>query len=68
MKSITIQIIRFYQRFLGPLIQVSLMTNYGIQMKCKSIPTCSEYTIHQVQKHGTIIGLKKGLTRILACH
>ncbi len=68
MKLITIQIIRAYQVFLSPLLRTTLLSVFGVQFTCKSTPTCSEYTILQVKKHGTIIGLKKGLTRILACH
>jgi len=68
MKQLTVAFIRAYQAVFRSFIQVALVSAFGIQLTCKQTPTCSEYTIFQVKKHGTIIGLKKGLIRILACH
>ncbi len=68
MKRIVIFLIRIYQTLLSPLIQGILTSVFGISMKCKYSPTCSEYMVLQVKKHGTIIGIRKGVARILSCH
>ena len=35
--------------------------------KCRFYPTCSEYTILSIKKHGFIMGWIKGICRILRC-
>lgn len=68
MKRITIFVIRVYQVIFADFIQGILMSVFGFRMKCKYTPSCSEYMVLQVKKHGTIIGIRKGVTRILSCH
>jgi putative membrane protein insertion efficiency factor len=46
-----------YQIFLGPI--------FGGQ--CRFHPTCSEYFILAVRKHGAILGTLKGSWRIMRC-
>ena len=36
--------------------------------KCRFYPTCSEYTILSIKKHGFIMGWIKGINRILRCN
>ena len=35
---------------------------------CRFYPSCSEYAIEAIEKHGVFFGLFKGLKRILRCH
>ena len=35
---------------------------------CRFEPTCSEYTYQAIEKYGIIIGIKKGLWRIIRCN
>jgi hypothetical protein len=35
---------------------------------CRFQPTCSEYMIRAVRKHGAISGVARGLWRICRCH
>ncbi len=55
--EILIKLIRFYQAhrpFKTPT--------------CRFHPTCSEYMIQALEKHGLLKGLYKGLGRIFRCH
>ena len=58
MKKILIAIIRFYQKFLSPLKST----------KCPHIPSCSQYGIEAVEKHGALKGLLLAAWRILRCN
>ncbi|MEE9200215.1 MAG: membrane protein insertion efficiency factor YidD [Candidatus Brocadiales bacterium] len=58
MRSLTIGIIRMYQRYISPLKQSS----------CRYFPSCSEYMIEAVEKKGVIVGVPRGIWRILRCH
>ncbi len=57
-KQILILLVRFYQKFLSPLCP-------GV---CRYQPTCSQYMIEALQKHGILKGLYLGTKRILRCH
>jgi putative membrane protein insertion efficiency factor len=50
--------VRLYQLTLSPLIG----------QQCRFSPTCSNYMIQAVLKHGFLIGLLKGIWRILRCN
>lgn len=50
--------IRFYQRFISPMTPPS----------CRFTPTCSQYAVEALQKHGAIKGLYLAIRRILRCH
>ncbi len=58
MRSLAIGVIRMYQRYISPLKQSS----------CRYFPSCSEYMIEAVEKKGVIVGVPRGLWRILRCH
>ena len=65
-----ISLIRFYQLVLKPLLDGVLQSAFGFHFKCKIEATgvsCSQYTIQQIEKHGTISGLFRGLKRIMRC-
>jgi putative component of membrane protein insertase Oxa1/YidC/SpoIIIJ protein YidD len=59
-------LIRLYQILTTPL-NAALASVFGFHFQCRQIPTCSEYTIQQIQKHGTIAGLFSGGKRVLHC-
>ncbi len=50
--------IRFYQRAISPLLPPA----------CRFTPTCSQYAVEAIQKHGPIKGLYLALRRLLRCH
>ncbi|MBO4611735.1 MAG: membrane protein insertion efficiency factor YidD [Bacteroidaceae bacterium] len=56
--SLLIAPIRFYQRFISPLSPPV----------CRFTPTCSQYAVEAIQKHGPIRGLYLAIRRILRCH
>lgn len=58
MKAVTLALIRFYQRFLSPLLPPS----------CRFTPTCSEYTLQAVERYGVIRGGWLGVKRFARCH
>ena len=51
-------IIRLYQRVISPLTNSS----------CRFTPTCSQYGLDSIKKHGPLVGLKLTIKRILKCH
>ncbi|MFW6287249.1 MAG: membrane protein insertion efficiency factor YidD [bacterium] len=58
MKKVLIIIVRFYQKAISPWTMKS----------CRFQPTCSEYTVQALMKHGAIKGTWMGIKRILRCH
>ena len=50
--------IRFYQRCISPLLPAA----------CRYTPTCSQYAVEAIQRHGPIRGLWLAIRRILRCH
>lgn len=50
--------IRFYQQFISPHTPPA----------CRFTPTCSQYAVEALQKHGPIKGLYLSVRRILRCH
>jgi putative membrane protein insertion efficiency factor len=50
--------VRMYQAMLGPL--------FGGH--CRFIPTCSEYAIEALRRHGPLAGSWLALRRLLRCH
>lgn len=55
------KIIEIYQKYMSPII-----SRNGIH--CKYYPTCSEYTKQAIIKYGCVLGLTKGIKRILKCN
>jgi uncharacterized protein len=58
MSKIIISLIIFYQKFISPLKPAS----------CRFYPSCSDYAIQAIQKHGFCKGLFLAIKRILKCH
>ncbi|HAM46077.1 MAG TPA: membrane protein insertion efficiency factor YidD [Propionibacteriaceae bacterium] len=53
-----VALIRWYQR------TISEVTPH----RCRFQPTCSEYVVEAVQRHGVRCGLWLGIKRIARCH
>ncbi|KZZ85825.1 membrane protein insertion efficiency factor YidD [Bacillus sp. SJS] len=58
MKTLFLKLIRFYQKFISPLTPPS----------CRFYPTCSNYGLEAIQKHGAIKGSWLTALRILKCN
>lgn len=58
MKKILIGLVRFYQKFISPLIP----------SRCRYYPTCSQYMIDALHTHGAFKGFLMGMARIFRCH
>ena len=56
--------IRFYQWFLSPL----KVFFFGPSAGCRYTPTCSEYAVQALQRHGLIRGGWLAVKRICRCH
>ncbi len=52
--NISVFLIRFYQKYVS-------------KGTCMYVPTCSQYMIEAMLKHGFFIGLALGVWRILRC-
>ena len=55
LQFISVNLIRFYQKHLS-------------KKNCKYIPSCSEYTLEAILKHGFFVGVLLGTWRILRCN
>jgi hypothetical protein len=51
-------LVRFYQIFISPLKPPT----------CRYTPTCSQYTLEALKKHGLLKGGKLAIKRIMSCH
>lgn len=51
-------IIKIYRKFISPIKRPT----------CRFYPTCSQYAMESLEKHGIILGTYKALIRILKCH
>ncbi|HMP41724.1 MAG TPA: membrane protein insertion efficiency factor YidD [Roseiflexaceae bacterium] len=58
MRWLFLGLIRFYQRYLSPLLPPS----------CIYSPSCSKYTYQAIEKYGALRGSYLGIRRILRCH
>lgn len=50
--------ILFYRRYVSPLMPPS----------CRFTPTCSQYALEAIRKHGPFKGLYLAVRRLLRCH
>ena len=58
MKSIMIWFIKFYRKYISPLKTT----------KCPYFPSCSEYGLEAIQKHGALKGGLLTIWRIIRCN
>ena len=56
--GLAIVFIKGYRRFISPLLAPS----------CRYQPTCSEFTLEAIARHGALRGIWLGLKRIGRCH
>ena len=58
MKRVLLSIIWFYKRAISPYTRPS----------CRFIPTCSDYAVEAIEKHGALKGFGLSVWRILRCN
>lgn len=58
MKHILIFLIKFYRKYISPLLGPN----------CRFVPTCSQYALEAVEKYGFFKGGYLSIKRILKCH
>ena len=58
MKTILIALLRLYKWLLSPLLPPA----------CRYVPSCSEYAMEAVERHGALAGGAKAAWRLMRCH
>jgi putative membrane protein insertion efficiency factor len=56
--QLALTILRIYKRWVSP----------AIPSACRFYPTCSEYMMEAIERHGVLRGVGMGLRRLLRCH
>ncbi|HEX4998085.1 MAG TPA: membrane protein insertion efficiency factor YidD [Terriglobia bacterium] len=56
-QSLAIGLLRLYKRIVSPWLPAS----------CRFIPTCSEYAVAAIERHGICRGTLKATLRLLRC-
>jgi putative membrane protein insertion efficiency factor len=56
--KLAVAMIRGYKRTLSPMLPPS----------CRFSPSCSQYTLEAIEKHGFLKGAALGTYRLLRCH
>jgi putative membrane protein insertion efficiency factor len=58
MKSLSLNLLRAYQRLISPLLPAA----------CRYVPTCSEYSVEAVERFGIVRGGAMAVWRVLRCN
>jgi putative membrane protein insertion efficiency factor len=58
MRKIFVEPIKMYRRFVSPMLPPS----------CRYWPSCSEYALQAIQKHGVLKGGLLGAWRVIRCN
>lgn len=58
MRKLLTFVIKLYKQVVSPLLPPA----------CRFLPTCSEYAIEAIEKHGALKGSYLALRRLLRCH
>jgi putative membrane protein insertion efficiency factor len=58
MKYLIVKFIQIYQIILSPISRPS----------CRFYPTCSQYAVDAIEKRGIVVGLLKGIWRVIRCN
>jgi hypothetical protein len=58
MKWVAIKLIEVYKRWISP----------GLPLSCRFVPTCSEYAMEALDRHGIVRGTWLALLRIARCN
>jgi putative membrane protein insertion efficiency factor len=56
--QLALTILRIYKRWISP----------ALPSACRFRPTCSEYMMEAIERHGTWRGIGMGMRRLLRCH
>jgi hypothetical protein len=56
--QLALKILRIYKRWISPMLPSA----------CRFYPTCSEYMMEAIEKHGVLRGVGLGARRLLRCH
>jgi putative membrane protein insertion efficiency factor len=56
--QLALTILRIYKRWVSPMLPSA----------CRFYPTCSEYMMEAIEKHGVARGTALGIRRLLRCH
>ncbi len=59
MKRILIRLVKLYRKYISPMKRVPT---------CRFTPTCSEYALEAIERHGAVKGTYLAVRRILKCH
>ena len=58
MKTLLIFVLRLYKRLISPLLLPS----------CRYVPSCSEYAVEAIERHGAVRGTAMAGWRVCRCH
>lgn len=58
MRELIISVLRLYKQWVSPLLPAA----------CRFQPTCSEYMMQAIERHGVLRGIRLGALRLLKCH
>ncbi|MBZ5647969.1 MAG: membrane protein insertion efficiency factor YidD [Acidobacteriia bacterium] len=58
MKTLLQLALRFYKRWISPALPPS----------CRYVPSCSEFAMEAIERHGTVRGSGMAIWRLLRCH
>jgi putative membrane protein insertion efficiency factor len=58
MQKVLIALLRAYKKFVSPFLPSA----------CRYSPTCSEYMMQAIAKHGVVRGVWMGTKRVARCH
>ena len=58
MKRLLLALVRFYRRHISPLRPAC----------CRYLPTCSQYALEAIERHGALRGGWLAVRRIARCH
>ena len=65
-RVVLVAVLRLYQLIVSPLL--GLMTAPGYGQTCRFYPSCSEYALVAVERHGVLRGGWLAVRRLLRCH
>jgi len=57
-RYVAVQFLRGYKWLISPLLPPA----------CRYVPTCSEYALEAIERHGAFWGTWMGVARLLRCH
>ena len=57
MRRALVALLRGYKRLVSPILPPA----------CRFVPTCSEYAVEAIEKHGTLRGVSLAVRRIIRC-